>query len=261
MKIDFTFGITTYADETQRDFSWRERIRMICEHIRRQNIPNYEIIIAGGPFVSKGRHADELHVKKISKNGHWINDIVHIPFDEDATPEIPLVSPEGKNVDEFYSTNSIKTNSWVSRKKNLIVQKAKYPNIVIMHDYCALMKDWYKGQLRYVKEKGNDWDLQMNAIEDIWGTRTRDWVAWDHPVYKQRKLMPYDDYTETAMRHAYISGPYITGKTEYFRKNPFPEECVWGSCDDLNWSLSLRDEWNYVMNPYSTVRFIKPKYI
>ena len=250
--MNFTFGITTYSD-SPRDFTWRERIRMMCDSIRKQNIPNYEIIIAGGPFVSEGRHSLSLHNRP---------DIIHVPFDEEATPEIPHISIEGNNVDLFYEQNNIKKGGWITKKKNLMVEKAQYDNMVIVHDYCALMPGWYEGQLKYKEEKGDDWDVQMNAIENIWGERSRDWVSWDNPKYGGiRTPMPYDDDSEDAMRYSYISGSYIYGKTEYFRNNPFPEECPWGSCEDLGWSLPLRNTWKYVMNPYSRVKFIKPKYI
>ena len=142
--MNFTFGITTYANNDQRDFTWRERMRMMCDSIRKQNIPNYEIIIAGGPFVKEGRHSGSLHNK---------SDIVHVPFDEEATPDIPLRNSDGKDVDWFYEQNNIKTGGWITKKKNLMVEKAKYENMVIMHDYCALMPGWQEGQLKYKEEK------------------------------------------------------------------------------------------------------------
>ena len=34
---------------------------------------------------------------------------------------------------------------WITRKKNLITQNAKYENIVFMHDYIRLDDNWYSG--------------------------------------------------------------------------------------------------------------------
>ena len=71
-------------------------INPIISSIEKLKIPNYEIIIV----CNKNNYTEYEH---ISENV--------IPFDE-----------------------SIKPN-WITRKKNLICQKAKYDNIVLLHDY------------------------------------------------------------------------------------------------------------------------------
>jgi hypothetical protein len=59
--MNFTFGIITSGGFT-------DRIKTIIDSIRKENIPNYEIIIVGGNNDFNG------------------NDIVHIPFDETQKP-------------------------------------------------------------------------------------------------------------------------------------------------------------------------------
>ena len=39
---------------------------------------------------------------------------------------------------------------------------------------------------------GNDWDICMTKIKNIFGERFRDWVTWDHPKYGRRFLLDYD---------------------------------------------------------------------
>ena len=53
--MDFTFATIT-APSSQSCFAWQDRMRCIVESIRKQNIPNYEIIIVGGPEVRNGRY-------------------------------------------------------------------------------------------------------------------------------------------------------------------------------------------------------------
>ena len=72
--MKFTFATTT-APSSQSCFLWQDRMRCIVESIRKQNIPEYEIIIIGGPKVTTGRHTFSLHNRP---------DIVHIPFDEES---------------------------------------------------------------------------------------------------------------------------------------------------------------------------------
>ena len=75
---------------------------------------------------------------------------------------------------EYYET--IK-NGWITKKKNIITQHAKYENIVYMHDYVFLHEDWYKHFFNF----GSDWDICMTPIINTNNRRYRDWTTWDHP--------------------------------------------------------------------------------
>ena len=235
-RMKFTFATTT-APPQQTCFAWQDRMRCMVESIRKQNIPEYEIIIVGGPAVTTGRHTFSLHNR---------DDIVHVPFDEET-------GIEGKGK-QWCDENQIKQGGWITKKKNLITQHAKYENIVYFHDYHVFMPGWYDGYVKF----GNDWDVCMNVIEDIWGNRFRDWISWDQPGYPKRSLMDYDN-TEAA-KHSYISGSYWVAKKNFMEENPLDENLVYGDAEDLEWSLRVRDKANYRMNQHSTVRHIRPKY-
>ena len=234
--MNFTFATTT-APPQQTCFAWQDRMRCMVESIRKQNIPEYEIIIVGGPAVTTGRHTFSLHNR---------DDIVHVPFDEET-------GIEGKGK-QWCDENQIKQGGWITKKKNLITETAKYENIVYFHDYHAFMPGWYEGYLQF----GDDWDICMNLINDIWGNRFRDWISWDHPHYPKRGLMDITD--KEAAKHAYISGSYWVAKKKFMQENPLNEELVYGDAEDLEWSLRVRDKAKYVMNPHSVVRHIRPKY-
>ena len=45
-------------------------------------------------------------------------------------------------------------------KKNIITDKSSFENIVFMHDYLLLHKNWYKGFVNF----GNDFEIAMNKI-------------------------------------------------------------------------------------------------
>ena len=55
--MNFTFGISTVADEQQNHMIWRDNMLHILDSIRTQKIPNYEIIVVGGPYPKNGRNA------------------------------------------------------------------------------------------------------------------------------------------------------------------------------------------------------------
>ena len=58
-------------------------------------------------------------------------------------------------------------NAWITKKKNIITENAKFDNIVYMHDYVLLDDKWYEGQLK----SGDNFFVTMDKIKDIDGDR------------------------------------------------------------------------------------------
>jgi hypothetical protein len=139
--MKFTFGITTCASENEHHLQWRDRILFILDSIRSQNIPEYEIIIVGGPYPKNGRNAHRLHA---------YGDVVHIPFSDEESWE---KSKEFKDI-KINKHPGLK-NGWITKKKNLIWKNSKYNNIVMLHDYYYFLPGWYDN----FKKFGDDWDF------------------------------------------------------------------------------------------------------
>ena len=74
--------------------------------IKKQNIPEYEIILVGDSSVLPPLY-DETNVKKVN-------------FNENILP------------------------MWITKKKNVIAQVAQYENLSIHHDYVSLGDNWYQ---------------------------------------------------------------------------------------------------------------------
>jgi len=160
--------------------------------------------------------------------------ITHIPFDESIH------------------------GGWITRKKNLITEHAKYDNIVYMHDYYQLESGWYDG----FKSFSGDWDVCMNIIQNADRTRFRDWCVWDDPTIcypegKHRIILP--TYTYNQIKYMYISGGYWIAKKTFMIDNPLDETLKWGESEDVEWSKRIRDKCKYSMNTYSAVKTIKQK--
>jgi len=151
----------------------------------------------------------------------------HIPFDENMRP------------------------AWITLKKSIITHAATNENIVYMHDYMVLTEGWYEGFLKF----GDDFDVCMNVITNLDGTRYRDWVTWDLPNVGMRLV----DYSYTETQFMYISGAYWVAKKSFMLANPLDERRSWCQGEDVEWSKRIRDHWNYVMNPYSEVKMLKYK--
>jgi len=185
--------------------------------------------------------------------------------------EIVIVGGQsvGRNTIHIPFDETIKSK-WITRKKNLITENAKYENIVYLHDYILLGDGWYKGFLRI----GNDFDICMNVIKNSNGRRFRDWTLWadlspllkvinqnevDHISHNRNFLLPYDvDYMS---KYQYISGSYWVAKKEVMLENPLDEKLLWGQGEDVEWSKIVREKYKFMMNPHSYVKFIKMKNI
>ena|ERR1035437_10352114 len=152
-----------------------------------------------------------------------------------------------KNTTVINFDESIKTG-WITRKKNIIAQKANFENISIFHDYVSLCDNWYQGFLEF----GANWDVCINPITNLDGTRFRDWVTWD-PI----RQVPYDNHNH--IKKMYISGGYFCVKKNFILNNPLNENYIWGQGEDVEWSMRIRHFWNYKCNPNSTIKLLKQK--
>lgn len=152
--------------------------------------------------------------------------VKHLPFEDERVP------------------------GWITRKKNLIAQNAQYENCVIMHDYIGLDQDWAAGFEIF----GNNWNVAMTRVEDIFGRRFYDWLSWDSPVYPRYAPIPYSVKDHTSFQ--FISGAYWVAKTQFMLDHPLDESLTWGQSEDIEWSLRVRQN-GLVFNPFSKVRHLK----
>lgn len=162
------------------------------------------------------------------------NNTIHIPFDE-----------------------SIK-RAWITKKKNLITENAKYENIVFTHDYIKLQDGWYEGHLK----SGNDFKIRMDIIENYDGSRFRDWCIWPHngnvmdSIIGRNCLIPYN--MTHLSKYQYISGSYWVAKKDVMLEYKLNENLAWGEGEDVLWSKQVREKYAFDMNTNSIVKIMKP---
>lgn len=143
-------------------------------------------------------------------------------------------------------------DKWITRKKNILCQQAKYDIIVLMHDYYLFDKDWYRSYLEF----GTDWDLCSNPQLLINGRRHfQDWVVWDSPNHSRLSSIDYDDWSLT--RYMFQAGGYMVVKRQMMLDNPLNEDLVWGQAEDLIWSLGTRNKYVWKCNSGAIVRHNK----
>lgn len=232
--ISFTFGIITDGNAK----SVKQDIITSVNSIRNLKIPGYEIIIVGNESILR-QHAD------LNKD---CKDIRVIDFDENQK------------------------SKWITRKKNLITQNAKYDNVVYLHDYIIFKDDWYEGWKKF----GDNYHACMNKIENLDGTRFRDWVVfpwhlcysgelaksakelWDYSdIHNNESLIPY--HVTELNKWQYFSGSYWVAKKQIMQEMPLNENLVWDQGEDCDWSMKFSNKYQFSMNHFSTVKFLKQK--
>jgi glycosyltransferase involved in cell wall biosynthesis len=187
------------------------RLKKIITSILEQNIKNFEIVIVGG----------NINKNKLQN-----------------LPQLKIINFNEK----------LKPKPWITRKKNLINENAKYDIVVFMHDYVYLNKNWYKGMVKF----GTDWDVCMTVVKNNNGQRGTDWITArasdDFGVWNVRAPYTYDKTWKM-----YVSGTYWISKKNVLEKYPLDEKRLHGMLEDVEWSSRWNRILKYKMNPNSTV--------
>ena len=184
-------------------------------------------------IIASIRNLNIPNYEIIVVGGSNIDNIIYIPFDE-----------------------SIKHN-WITKKKNIICEIAKYDNIVLIHDYVELCDDWYIGFLKF----GDDFDICNSKVLNNNGIRFRDYTIYPYNncPFSSRALLPYNYPPSYKLsKISYISGAYYIIKKQIALKYPLDERLCWADGEDVVLTKQLVNN-NIILkcNPHSTVKFLK----
>ncbi|MDE2026902.1 MAG: hypothetical protein KGJ07_10550, partial [Patescibacteria group bacterium] len=138
--------------------------------------------------------------------------------------------PKEKDI-VYLPFNQRDDKGWITRKKNLIVQHAKYENLCIIHDRILFDKEWYKG----MKKWGNTFE-HLSCQQLYQGKRGVDWggpymiKTWDdkHLSSALSALCDYRDW------FAFVSSPgqLNISKKSILSKYPWDERLYWNQAED-----------------------------
>lgn len=209
-----------------------EWIEKVIQSILKQEIPNFEIIICW-------KLIDKSIIEKYN--------LKYVEFTEK---------------DEIW---------WITRKKNLVVQNAKYENLMIMHDKIILDDDWYNWMQKY----WNNFESLSCITKNIEGKRYSDWkvVLWkdlyfiknkiyskirknvDKWVYKEslwfdQYYLNYNDWDV----HSSIVGHFNILKKKVATQVCWDENLYWNCAEDVALSSDINvNGFLNKFNPYSGV--------
>lgn len=136
---------------------------------------------------------------------------------------------------------------WITKKKNLIAERAAYENLCIVHDRLIFDKGWYKGMQKY----GNTFEL-IGCIqkEKNTGVQAGDWLTLGGPTDTRYKVarLSYDDWDY----YVYLSGQLTMIKKSIWEKVLWDETRYWDDYEDTDISFRARDKGHIIrFNPYA----------
>jgi len=235
----------TFGIITYADTGVNDLLKASVESIRKLNMPQYEIIIVGKQSVLS-QHPDFQH-----------SDIKLIDFDESQK------------------------DKWITKKKNIITDNAKFQNIVYQHDYLVYDVNWYNGfkqfgdnfqicMTKMTNPKANREDSTPGAYvqtSDGEENRFRDLVIdmWAYGrmltslgIGETTCMIPYDKYEACLSKFMYISGTYWIAKKSFMQSHRLNESLLWGQGEDVEFSRRVRTKTEFQFNPFSIVKLNKP---
>ena len=151
-------------------------------------------------------------------------------------------------------------NKWITRKKNIITENANFENIVYSHDYIRYDENWYSEFLKF----GEDFKICTNKILNKDGNRFRDWTLWPDSLTDEFNFLNSREYIipyeiKHLSKYMYISGSYWIAKKQIMNEFPLNENLIWGESEDVEWSNRVKRKYNFSINEYSIVHFLKNK--
>lgn len=129
---------------------------------------------------------------------------------------------------------------WISRKKNLIAENARFNNLCIMHDRLFLHPRWFAGMKKY----GDTFEaITCRQILDD-GDRAGDWLTTNGRYNKKTayfqqyriELLNYHDWDFWA----YLGGQLAIIKKHVWKEIPWNETLYWNDGEDVDLSLRLQ---------------------
>lgn len=205
-----------------------ELMRFVCKKNSSTKVIGDDIDKWTFGIITKGERSD------------WIKEIIKSIKDQKIPNyEIIICGTYLDKLEEnvsYIQFNIRDDQGWITRKKNLICEKAKYENICMLHDRIVLNKDWYES----IKEHGNTFEVLGCAQTDKNGNWAGDWLTTQDSLKDLCKIsrLHYEDWDY----YAYIGGQVTIIKKKILSQIPWDETRYWNGAEDIDLSVRCRDE-------------------
>lgn len=153
--------------------------------------------------------------------------------------------------------NARDEKGWISKKKNLIAENARFNNLCIMHDRLLLDSGWFAGMKKY----GNIFEAITCQQISANGNRAGDWLTTNgsydektaHFQQYRIELLNYRDWDFWA----YLGGQLTIIKKHVWAAVPWNETLYWNGGEDVDLSLRLQQSGQIIrVNPDAIIKTI-----
>lgn len=237
LRVTNTPLMTIFALKNQISL-WGD-VEILFEHLHEQGPLTFAIknkktttrSVNGNNFtfgvIATGERKNELKT--------FISSVLNLQRSEKDNVEVVVCGPKALGVDikeEFESIvyidqpDEFTSLGWITKKKNMIVEHAKYENVVIAHDRYRINSDFIK----QIKKFGPDFSVLVcrQLLKD--GRRIPDWVtlgsAWSLTT---PAVMQYGDWSP----YGFVNGGIMIAKREVLLKCPWNELLFWHQAEDV----------------------------
>lgn len=146
---------------------------------------------------------------------------------------------------------------WISRKKNIIAEHARFNNLCIMHDRLVLDPRWFAGMKKY----GNTFEAITCQQISPNGDRAGDWLTTNGNYNK--KTAYFQQYRIESLNYrdwdfwAYLGGQLTIIKKHVWVESPWNETLYWNDGEDVDLSLRLQQSGRIIrIAPYAIIKAI-----
>lgn len=226
--MNITFGIITTNDKEAQD-----RVTKIIENIKLLNIPNYEIVVVGGPNRSDVKYIPFTELS-------WISAICH---------KKNLITQHSSYENIVYSHDYVTYhNDWYQLWK-------------LYDSECV----WHVGTNRICNQDGSrfrDLVLWDYPNENFSWTCCESWCPPGGIVFRGKPCLPsYTLNVNNYQKYIAVNGTWWIAKRDFMIEYPLNETIGWAMGEDIEWSLRWRsnDNIKYVFNPLAKCILLKQK--
>lgn len=123
---------------------------------------------------------------------------------------------------------------WITRKKNIICQEAKYSDVVVCHDRFEFSEDFFEAFGRW----GHGYGIATPKVVLEDGRRGLDWpvVIGPNHAWSEGGLLRYRDYSE----HSYAPGGVTLIRKSFWMDFPWAEDLFWNEHEDVELSRRVQ---------------------
>lgn len=199
--------------------SWSIRYRCIAEPFPWNSHPLTGVTVG---ILTLGERPEEL--RRLLESVHK-----YCPFDH----EVIIVSPRDVDTSpydgplqriHFQERDDV---GWITRKKNLICERASHTDIVICHDRFELTKGFFESFHTW----GHAYGIAGPKVRLPDGRRALDWgiVRGPNHSWSDGGLLEYRDYSA----HAYVPGGITMIRKPFWKVFPWAEDLFWNEHEDV----------------------------